>query len=84
MQHAIDGLLACELTDAGRSAAEGLDSLYAEAYRLSVSLVLPKMRNVSNRKLGLLVQEWLRLDDMRIDLLDTDFEFEANLQGRLL
>jgi hypothetical protein len=30
------------------------------------------------------VQEWLQLDDMRIDLLDTDFEFEANLQGRLL
>jgi hypothetical protein len=81
---AIDGLLACELTNAGRAAAEGLDSLYADAYRLSVSLVLPKMRNVSNRKLALLVQEWLQLDDMRIDLLDTDFEFEANLQGRLL
>ena len=81
---AVDGLLACELTDAGRSAAEALDSLYADAYRLSVSLVLPKMRNVSNRKLGLLAQEWLQLDEMRIDLLDTDFEFEANLQGRLL
>lgn len=80
----IDGLLACELTDAGRSAAGALQSLYADAYRLSVSLVLPKMRNISNLRLTQRVQEWLRLDDMRIDLLDTDFEFEADLQGRLM
>jgi hypothetical protein len=80
----IDGMLACELTERGRSAARDLQSLYADAYRLSVSLVLPKMRNVTNKRLGQLVQQWLRLDDMRIDLLDTDFEFEADLQGRLL
>jgi hypothetical protein len=80
----VDGLLACELTEPGRSAAGGLQSLYADAYRLSVSLVLTKMRNVTNRRLGQLVQHWLQLADMRIDLLDTDFEFEADLQGRLL
>ncbi len=80
----VEGLLTCALNEPGRTAAEALRSLYADAYRLSVSLVLPKMRNVTNRRLGELAQQWLKLDDMRIDLLDTDFEFEADLNGRQL
>jgi hypothetical protein len=63
-----------------------LDSgvVYADAYRLSVSLIRPKMRNLSDTALARHVQQWLPIDDLRIDLLDADLEFEADLQGRLL
>jgi hypothetical protein len=80
----LEGRLACVLTDLGRERSGTLVSLYAEAYRLSVSLIRPKMRNLSDTALARQVQQWLQIDDLRIDLLDTDFEFEADLQGRLL
>jgi hypothetical protein len=80
----IEGRTACQLTEIGRQRAGTLVSLYAEAYRLSVSLIRPKMRNITDTALAKQVQQWLRLGDLRIDLLDTDFDFEADLQGRLL
>jgi hypothetical protein len=79
----VDKRLACELTPAGRGAAEGLGTLYADAYRLSVSLVLPKLRRVTNVELNRLARDWLRVDDLKIDLLDTDFRFDADLQGEI-
>jgi hypothetical protein len=79
-----DGRLTCALTELGRDRAGTLVSLYADAYRVSVSLVRPKMRNLSDTALARQVQQWLRIDDLRIDLLDTDFDFEADLQGRFL
>lgn len=80
----VDGRSACELTESGRDAARSLDSLYADAFRLSVSLVVPRMRNVSSAALDRMAKDWLQLGEMRIDLLDMDYEFEASLQGRLL
>jgi hypothetical protein len=80
----VDGLRACSLTALGRDRASSLNSLYADAYRLSVSLIRPHFRGLTNTALAKRVQEWLNIGDLRIDLLDTDFSFEANLQGQLL
>lgn len=80
----VDRRLACELTERGRTQAVSLTSLYADAYRLSVALILPKMRNLTPTMLSRKAQEWLQLGEMQIDLLDTDFRFEADLQGTLL
>jgi len=80
----VDGLVACQLTETGRARAASFTSLYADAYRLSVSLIRPKMRGLSNAGLARLVQQWLRVDEFRIDLLDIDFSYDNELQGRLL
>ena len=80
----MDGLIACELTSDGHEEAEKLITLYADAYRLSVSLIRKEIKGLSNRALALKVQGWLRIDDLRIDLLDREFEFNTDLQGVLL
>ncbi|MEM9520375.1 MAG: hypothetical protein AAGA37_13715 [Actinomycetota bacterium] len=80
----VDGRIACELTDEGRTAATRLDTVYSSAYRLSVSLVAPKLRNVTNVELHRMATRWLRLGAMRVDLLDTTVGMEPNGQGVLL
>jgi hypothetical protein len=80
----VDGLIACELTSEGHEEADKLITLYADAYRLSVSLIRKEIKGLSNRALALKVQGWLRIDDLRIDLLDREFEFNTDLQGVLL
>lgn len=78
-----DGRLACFLTETGRARAAGLNSLYSDAYRLSVSLISPKLRGTETA-LAKRVQGWLRIGSMRIDLLDTDSSFEPGRQGEML
>ena len=80
----IDGFVACQLTEIGRTRAASFTSLYADAYRLSVRLIRPKMRGLSSAGLAKLVQQWLRVDEFRVDLLDIHFSYDGELQGRLL
>lgn len=80
----VDQRLACSLSAQGREVASSLDSVYGEAYRLAVSLVLPKLRNVSNVQLNRLALQWLNIENLRIDLLDSDYGIDPDGQGRLL
>ena len=79
----VDGRLACSLTEVGRERAESMNSLYADAYRLSVSLVRPKMRG-TDTALAKRVQSWLKIGRMRIDLLDAELSVDPSQEGRLL
>ena len=66
----VDGRISCALTPTGRAAADGLSSLYADAYRRSVDLLRPLFR-LSDTALAKKVNEWLHIsEDSRIDLLD--------------
>lgn len=80
----VDQRVACRLTPQGAEVVARLNSVYGEAYRLAVSLVLPKLRNVSNLQLNKLALQWLDIADLRIDLLDSEYGIDIDGQGRLL
>lgn len=80
----VEGRIACGLTDAGRDAATSLTSLYADAFRTSVALVIPKTRNTTEVELARRVQGWLQISGMRIDLMEADLRYGADGQGQLV
>jgi hypothetical protein len=58
------------LTDAGRDRAAELGSLYAQAYRSSAALVGRALNKLSDRALQEQTREWLRADELLIDLFE--------------
>jgi len=57
-------------TPLGRAVAEGLTSVYADAYREAAHVVLRRLRRLSDRRLAESVANWLGRDWLLIDLLD--------------
>ena len=66
----VDGLRACVLTTEGQAAAESLCSLYADAYRASVRLMVKRFGRSTDAALSKNLQQWLNIDQFRIDLWD--------------
>jgi len=62
--------VAYRLTDAGRQHAQELRSLYAQAYRRSAELVARELNRLSDRALQERTREWLRADELLIDLFE--------------
>jgi hypothetical protein len=58
------------LTDAGTQHAASLRSLYAQAYRSSATLVGRELNRLSDRALQLQTRQWLRADELLIDLFE--------------
>jgi hypothetical protein len=74
------------LTPLGRAIAEGLASVYADAYREAAQVVLRRLGRLTDRKLAERVEKWLGQDWLLIDLLDdiaeTTPEAQSNAGGR--
>jgi hypothetical protein len=58
------------LTDAGREHAASLHSLYAQSYRTSAEHVGRALNRLSDRALQHQTREWLRADELLIDLFE--------------
>lgn len=58
------------LTSSGRELADGLGSVYAEAYRDAARLILRRLRRLSDRRLTQQANEWLGKSWLLIDVLD--------------
>jgi hypothetical protein len=66
------------LTPTGQEHAASLRSLYAQAYRSSAELVGRALNKLSDRALQERTREWLRADELLIDLFEpVPAEFEA-------
>ncbi|MFE9352689.1 ABC-three component system middle component 2 [Streptomyces olivaceoviridis] len=59
-----------KISDAGRAAADQLTSLYAQAYRASVEVIVKRVRKVADSKLTDFCQHWLQADPAMLDLLN--------------
>jgi hypothetical protein len=66
-----DGRRTLSITERGASMAEQLTSVYADAYRMSVSTIAPKIASLSDSALRRSLADWLRADPLLFDLLDT-------------
>ncbi|MHA6784713.1 ABC-three component system middle component 2 [Pseudonocardia saturnea] len=64
-----DGRRRYVLTDIGVSAADSLTSTYADAYRLSASEMLRRVRNLSDRSLRDRLRGWLQADPILYEVL---------------
>ena len=79
------GEIVCQLTDSGLRAAGTFSTVYVDALRLSVDLVRQEMpRSATNNAVSKKVSEWLRIEDLRIDLLDLWFDHDFDGQGVLI
>ena len=58
------------LTDTGRAQASSLRSLYAQSYRSSARLIGRALNRLSDRALQQKTREWLRADELLIDLFE--------------
>ncbi|KQQ28617.1 hypothetical protein ASF54_08195 [Frondihabitans sp. Leaf304] len=58
------------VTDDGEHLAANMQSSYADAYRVSASIVLRRLVRLSNRRLEAQVEEWIGHSWLLIDLLD--------------
>jgi hypothetical protein len=58
------------LTSLGRAVAEGLTSVYADAYREAAQVVLRRLGRLTDRRLAENVEKWLGQDWLLIDLFD--------------
>ncbi len=61
---------AFDLTSAGRELSADLSTVYADAYRVSASVVLRRLAQMSDRELRKNVQKWLGTSWLNLDLLD--------------
>jgi len=59
------------LTAVGTEQSASFKSLYAQAYRSSAALVGRELNRLSDRALQLRTREWLRADELLIDLFET-------------
>ena len=64
------GRVTYALTDAGSEHAASFRSLYAQAYRSSAALVGRELNRLSDRALQLQTRQWLRADELLIDLFE--------------
>ncbi len=67
-----DGRRVFRVTDAGTELAEQLISVYADAYRASARLMLPRINRLNDTALQRELGRWLRADPVLFDLLDVD------------
>lgn len=65
------------VTDAGVGLAQCLNSVYADAYRVSATLVLARLGGKSNKGLDASAEEWLGHSSLLIDILDDIRDAEA-------
>ena len=65
------GRVVYSLTDAGARHSDGLQSLYAQAYRSSAAVVGRRLNQLSDRALQEQTREWLRADELLVDLFET-------------
>jgi hypothetical protein len=66
------------LSPMGREIAEGLTSMYAEAYREAAQVILRRLGKLSDRRLKEYVEDWLGRSWLLIDLLDDVTETTPN------
>lgn len=66
-----DGQRVFEVTELGVDSASSLSSVYADAYRFSVSSVMPVITKLSLTRMRERLQEWLRVDPLLFDLIDS-------------
>ena len=69
------------LTPLGKAIAEGLTSVYADAYREAAQVVLRRLGRLTDQKLAEHVEKWLGQDWLLIDLLDDVAETTPNVQS---
>ena len=78
-----DGQRVFAVTELGQLSADRLCSVYADAYRFSVSTVAPLVMKLSSSKMRESLEVWLRVDPVLFDLIDspTFDELEAETSG---
>lgn len=59
-----------QISDAGQLASGQLSSIYAQAYRASVELIVKRVRRVPESKLAEFCRTWLQADPAMLDLLN--------------
>ena len=59
-------------TEAGKHLADSFRSLYADAFRHSASLIVDRLRRVSDTALRNDAKSWLRAESLMVDLYDRD------------
>ncbi len=72
----IDGRIVFKITELGLDMSKGLISLYALAYRASLSIVVQKLKKYSDKKLWENASIWLESKTFQIDLYDGVSDFE--------
>lgn len=58
------------ISQAGQTAASQLSSIYAQAYRVSVTVIVKRTRKVPDSKLPEFCRQWLQADPAMLDLLN--------------
>jgi len=69
------------LTSAGQAIAEGLTSVYADAYREAARVVLRRLGRLSDRRMRQNAAEWLGRSWLLIDLFDDIAETTPSATG---
>ncbi|MFF6891299.1 ABC-three component system middle component 2 [Streptomyces microflavus] len=59
-----------QISESGRSAANHLSSIYAQAYRASVEMIVKRVRKIPDSKLPEFCRKWLHADPAMLDLLN--------------
>ena len=65
-----DGRVTYAAATAGHDLAARMTSLYAQAYRRSVSLIVGRLRRLSDSRLRDCAKEWLRAEPFMIDIYE--------------
>jgi hypothetical protein len=65
-----DGRVAYTITDAGRNVADQMISLYAQAYRRSVGLMISRLGALTDKRLREDAKNWLRAEPFMIDIYE--------------
>ena len=71
---AVDARRIFAITDVGAEFAGQLISVYADAYRASARLMLPRISRMNDAQLERALAGWLRADPVMFDLLGVDVE----------
>ena len=67
---AIEGHRVYQISGAGENAAKQLSSIYVEAYRSSVEIIVNKVRKIPDSRLQDFCRRWLKADPAMLDLLN--------------
>lgn len=70
--HASSGRRVFHTSERGTVFADALASVYADAYRASARMMLPRIKRLSDAALQRELSQWLRADPVLFDLLDFD------------
>lgn len=66
-----DGQIVFSITELGESMARKLDTLYANAYRKSVNIIIKRLHRLTDKRLWQEANKWLEAKHFQIDLLDS-------------